>query len=108
MNFMDIQMAYDDYDEDEPRTAEEMLASVKESLDDLDLRVRKVTENLDDAAAGIRLEIAQSRREMAEVRAVLARLQSRLDNQVMTLALANIASGVGVAALVLGAAHAFS
>jgi predicted nucleic acid-binding Zn-ribbon protein len=101
-------MAYDDYDEGDLTTPEQTIEMVRESLLDLESRVRKLDERLDDSAAGIRLEIAQSRRELAEMRGVLARLQNRLDNQILTLALANIASGVGVAALVLGAAHAIN
>lgn len=101
-------MAYDDYNDDEPRTAEEMLEAVRRNLADLDERVKKVADTVDDSGAGLRLEIAQNRREMVEVRGALARLQSRFDNQLMALALANVASGVGVAALVLGASRALS
>jgi len=101
-------MAYDDYDDDdEPRTAEELLGSVRETLTELDERVKKVAENLDDAAASLRMDLAQSRKEMVEVRHALGRLQSRMDNQLLTLVLANVASGIGVAAVVLGATRAF-
>lgn len=100
-------MAYDDFDDDEPRSAEEMLESTRTLLAGLEERVQKISEQLEDTGAGIRLDITQSRREMLEVRSCLGRLQTRFDNQLLALALANIASGVGVAALVLGAAHAF-
>ncbi len=49
-----------------------------------------------------------ARREQAELRVGMQRLQARFDNQLMALALANIASGVGVAALVLGASRALN
>jgi predicted nucleic acid-binding Zn-ribbon protein len=100
-------MAYDDYDDDEPRTAEEMLDSVRKSLSDLDERVKKTTEVVEDGTAGIRLELQQAHRDMLELRNQMARLQNRFDMQLGTLVFANIISGLGVAALVLGAAHAF-
>lgn len=101
-------MAYrdDDDDDEEPRTADEMLDYVRRSLDDLEERTRKLSDHVDDAAAGLRLEIAQNRREMVDLRATLSRLQTRFDNQLTTLVIANIASGIGVAALVLGASRA--
>jgi len=100
-------MAYDDYDDDEPRTAEELLASVRDTLTDLEARMQKISEEVEDSAASVRMDIGLSRREMAEVRSSLGRLQARFDNQLMVLVLGNIASGVGVAALILGASNAF-
>jgi outer membrane protein TolC len=100
-------MAYDDYEDDEPRTAEEMLDSVRKSLADLDERVKKATETSEDGSAGIRLELQQTHRDFLELRAQMARLQGRFDMQLGTLVFANIISGLGVAALVLGASHAF-
>ncbi len=101
-------MAYDDYDDydDEPRTAEELMGSIRESLKELDERLKKIAEEVEDATAGVRVDITMNRREMAEVRSALGRLQARFDNQLLVLVLGNIASGVGVAALVLGASHA--
>jgi predicted nucleic acid-binding Zn-ribbon protein len=101
-------MARENFEDIAPDNTAELIASFRESILDLEDRVRKVSEDLDDASASIRLEIAHTRRELVEVRSALLRLQSRFDNQVVTLVLCNIASGVGVAALVLGAAHAFS
>lgn len=99
-------MAYDEYDDDDPRTAEEMLESVRRALTDLDERVKKLNDDLEDANAGLRLEMAQNRREITDMRSAMVRLQGRFDNQMTALILANIASGVGVAALVLGASRA--
>lgn len=101
-------MTRDDFEEFVPDNTAEVLASLRERLDDLDDRMRRLDEDLDDASAGIRLEIAHTRRELVEVRSAMLRLQGRFDNQMMTLVLCNIASGVGVASLVLWAAHAFS
>lgn len=95
-----------DNQEDDQTTVDEMLESVKLTLDDVEDRVRNMADRVDDAAAGLRLEIAQNRREMVELRATVARLQGRVDNQLTTLVIANIASGLGVAALVLGASRA--
>jgi hypothetical protein len=101
-------MAYDyDDEDDDPRTAEEMLETVRRSLKSLEERVKKVSEDLDDTTASLRKEIVQSRHEAAEMRGIVARMQSRMDNQLWTLVMANLASGVGVAALVLGAVKAF-
>jgi peptidoglycan hydrolase CwlO-like protein len=99
-------MAYDDYD-NESATTGEILDSVRTSISDLDDSVKKVTKSVDSATAGLRQEIAQSRRDIAEMRATMARLQARFDNQLVALILANIASGIGVAALMLGATQAF-
>jgi hypothetical protein len=104
---VELKMAYDDYDDDEPRTAEEMLDSVRKSLSELDERVKKATDASEDGSAGIRLELQQTHRDLLELRAQMARLQNRFDMQLGTLVFANIISGLGVAALVLGASHAF-
>lgn len=83
------------------------MESVRDQFSDIDDRVKKVVETVDDATASLRMEIAQNRREMAEVRVQIARLGNRIDTQLTTLVIANVASGVGVAALVLGVTHAF-
>lgn len=106
MFYLGATMAYDDYDDDEPRTPEEVLSSVKDLLEDLDGKIKKMSEDSEDASAGLRLEIAQARREMVEVRTTLRSLQTRFDNQLTVMVLANIASGLGVAALVMGASSA--
>ncbi len=99
-------MAKRDYD-DEPETAEEMLELVRESLAELDERLTKLSEKVEDSGAAVRLETREGRKEMLEVRSAMGRLQQRFDNQLMVLVLSNIASGVGVAAVVLGASRAF-
>lgn len=92
---------------DQTSEVRDLLDSVRDQFSDLDDRMKKVLEATDDAAASLRMEIHQNRREMAEVKVHLTRLQGRVDTQLMTLVIANLASGVGVAALMLGAARAF-
>lgn len=100
-------MAYEDYDED-PASTVELLDSATQAVADLDDRVRKLLEATEKSNAMIRADIAQSRKEVAEMRANLIRVQARLDNQLVALILANLASGVGVAALILGATKAIT
>lgn len=101
-------MAYDYDDEDEPRTPEQLLEAVRRTMKSLEERVDKVSVELAEASDSLRMELVQTRRDDAELRNSLTRLQSRLDNQLWTLVMANLASGVGVAALVLGAVKAFN
>jgi hypothetical protein len=98
-------MAYEDYD-DEPVSTSQALDSATQALADLDDRVRKLSDSIEKSDALIRADIAMSRKEVAEMRAAMARIQTRLDNQLVALVLANLASGVGVAALILGASRA--
>jgi hypothetical protein len=100
-------MAYEDYD-DEPASTVELLDSATQAVADLDERVRKLLETSEKSNALLRADIAQSRKEVAEMRAYMLRIQARLDNQLVALILANLASGVGVAALILGASKAIS
>lgn len=84
-----------------------VLDSVRDQFADLVDQMKKVSESSQDAAASIRMELQKSRAESLEIKAHLHRLQGRVDTQLMTLVIANLASGVGVAALMLGAARAF-
>lgn len=88
-------------------SGEELLKEMRDQFSDVHQQVKKVVEAVDNAAAGLRMEMTRSAAEMTETRAHLARLQSRIDNQLMAMILANLASGVGVAALMLAASSAF-
>jgi hypothetical protein len=99
-------MAYEDYD-DEPASTVELLDSATQAVADLDDHVRKVLEDMLKSNSTLRADIQQSRKEVAESRAQMMRLSAKLDNQLIALILANIASGVGVTALILGASRAF-
>jgi hypothetical protein len=98
-------MAYEDYDE-EPASTVELLDSATQAVADLDDRVRKLLEVTQKENQLLRTEVGQSRKEIAETRVAMMRIQDRMDNQLVALVLANIASGVGVAALMLGASSA--
>lgn len=99
-------MAFEDYD-DEPASTVELLDSATQAVADLDETVRKMLEETQKSNAMLRQDVMQSRREVAELRAQMMRLSAKLDSQLVALILANIASGVGVLALVLGASRAF-
>jgi hypothetical protein len=95
-------MAYDKYD-DEFDSTEEALAAIRSMLGELDEKVKTMADSNEDASAGLRMDVGQSRREMVHLRSSLQRLQARFDNQLTVMVLSNIASGVGVAAIVLAA-----
>lgn len=99
-------MAYEDYDDDSTATVE-LLDTATKAVNDLEERVRKLIDENQKSMANLRAEIQQSRKEVAESRAQMMRMSAKLDNQLVALILANIASGVGVAALILGASRAF-
>lgn len=87
-------------------TEEDLLEGMRDQFSEFDQRMKKIAEAVDDAAAALRMEAQNTRRELTETRAHLARLQNRVDNQLMSMILANIASGVGVAAIMLAATQA--
>jgi predicted nucleic acid-binding Zn-ribbon protein len=94
-------------DEQAAVPVEDLIESVRDQISDLDDVANKISQLVEDSGASSRMEMAQTRRELVEMKAYIARLQSRVENQLMVLVLANIASGIGITALVLGATKAF-
>ncbi len=86
---------------------EDLRETMLDQFSEMHIQLKQLSESLDDAAAGLRLEMGKNSREMVETRALISRLQNRVDNQLMAMILANLASGVGVAALVIAGNSAF-
>lgn len=82
---------------------EALMEEVRDRTSDLEIRLKSVAEIVEDSASATRKDLVVFKKEIAESKVVISRLQARVDNQLLALVLANIASGVGVAALILGA-----
>lgn len=97
-------MAYEDFEKDEAVTiTDQTVESIRASLADLEAQIEALVMLNERQSEELLKDVGQSRREMVYVRTTLQRLQTRLDGQLTVMVLSNIASGIGVAALMLAA-----
>ncbi len=97
-------MAYEDFEQDEAQPmTDQALESIRASLADLEAQIEALVTLNERQNEEMLNDVSQSRREMAYTRTALQRLQARFDSQLTVMVLSNIASGVGVAALMLAA-----
>lgn len=82
---------------------DQALESIRASLADLEAQIEALVTLNERQNEEMLNDVSQSRREMAYTRTALQRLQARFDSQLTVMVLSNIASGVGVAALMLAA-----
>lgn len=100
-------MARTDYNKEDFEDKADPADVVQAMLEEIDAKLKAFRETNRDDMAAIRIDVGQSRRELIHMRSAIQRLQARFDNQLTVLVLSNLASGMGVAAIVLAATQGF-